>query len=78
MPLKRAIKLIEKAKEEETKEYYYRWWLVRVPLYTEKTYETFEEFYDKAKPKKIKYDARDKEEIMKEIKQIEKTFEERR
>lgn|GEM_PF-3023803 len=74
LPLKRATKLIVKAQEEETKEYYYRWWLVRYPLYDKKTYESFEEFYDKVKPKKIKIDNRSEDEIMSEILEIEKYF----
>ena len=71
MPIERSLKLIETAQEEETREYYYRWWLVRYPLYDSKNYEPFSEFYDKAKPKNIVYDNRSKEEIMQEILEIE-------
>jgi len=67
MPYQRAIKLIERALEKETEEFYYRLWLARYPNYTPETYETFQEFYDKARPKKIEYDMRDKDELMSEI-----------
>jgi hypothetical protein len=77
MPLSRAMRIIEKAREEETKEYYYRWWLVRYPYYKESDYESFDEFYDKARPKRIIIDTRSKEEIMNEIAEIEEKFEER-
>lgn len=65
--IQHAIKLIEKAQEEEKREIQYRLWLVRYPLYTEENYETFEEFYEKTVPKKVDYDLRPKEEIMNEI-----------
>lgn len=74
LPLKRANKLIAKAMEEETKEHYYSWWLVRYPLYDKQSYESFDEFYDKIKPKKIIIDTRPKEELMKELIGIEKSF----
>ena len=74
LPLKRATKLIATAQKEETLEYHYRLWLARYPLYNEKTYESFEEFYDKVKPKKVVIDNRSEDEIMKEILEIEKSF----
>lgn len=74
MPLKHSLKLIKKAKEEETKEYYYRLWLVRYPYYDKNNYESFMEFYEKALPKEIKYDTRSKEELMNEIADIENKF----
>ena len=67
MPYKKAIKLIEKAKEEERSEIFYRLWLARYPMYSKNNYESFEEFYDKCVPKKIEYDTRSKDEIMNEI-----------
>ena len=67
LSLKQGLKLIEKAQEEDTKEYYYRLWLVRYPLYDEKTYETFEQFYEISKPKLIIKDNRNKDTIMKEL-----------
>ena len=36
-------------------------------MYTQDNYETFEEFYEKANPKEIKYDTRSKDELMGEI-----------
>lgn len=72
------MKLIEKAKEEETKEFYYRWWLVRYPYYDQKNYESFEEFFEKVVPKRIELDTRNKEEIMQEVLEIENKFKEGR
>lgn len=74
MQLNRAMQLIEKAREEETKEYYYRWWLVRYPYYKANDYESFEQFYERAKPQKIVIDLRSKEEIMSEMQEIENKF----
>lgn len=73
LPFKKAIKLIDKAHEEDIREYYFRWWLVRYPLYDKENYESFEEFYEKAKPKKITVDTRSKDELMQEIQEIEKS-----
>lgn len=67
LPFIRAINLIAKARELERKDYFYKWWLARVPMYSKETYETFEEFYEKANPKEIKYDTRSKDELMGEI-----------
>ena len=67
MPLLRCLKLIAKAKTEETREAYYRLWLVRYPMYSPDSYETFEEFYEKCVPVKIEYDMRSKDEIMEDI-----------
>jgi wyosine [tRNA(Phe)-imidazoG37] synthetase (radical SAM superfamily) len=78
LPLKNSMRLIEKANEEENKEYFYRWWLVRYPLYDQKTYESFNEFYDKVAPKKIEMDTRSTEDIMGDVLEIEHKFKERR
>lgn len=78
LPLDKSLKLIERAREEEMKEYYYRLWLVRYPYYDQKNYESFDEFYDKVRPRKIELDTRSKEEIMREVLEIEQTFQERR
>lgn len=67
MPLHRSIKLIDKALEEERKEYYYRLWLVRYPRYDQNTYESFDEFYEKCVPQKVEIDIRTKDEIMEEL-----------
>ena len=67
LSLKRAAKLIKKAKKEEKREFYYRWWLVRVPLYTSETVESFEEFYEKMNPPAVVYDYRSKEAIMADL-----------
>ena len=62
-----ALKLLEKASDEDKREYAYRWWLVRYPQYTENNYEPFEEFYEKLYPPKVAYDMRPKEELMEEL-----------
>lgn len=67
-----AMKLVERAQEEERKEIYYKWWLARYPMYTKDNYESFEDFYDKHTPKKIDYDTRSKDEIMEDILEIPK------
>ena len=72
MPLKDAVEIINYAMEQEQKEYYYRFWLVRYPNYTKETFETFEEFYDKYRPQNIKIDNRSKDEIMKDIMKIDR------
>lgn len=74
MPLHHAMKLIEMAKEEETKEYFFRVWLVRYPNYTEKTYETFNQYLENSRPENVLLDNRSKEEIMKEIIELEQSF----
>lgn len=72
MPMKDAVKIINHAMEQEQKEYFYRFWLVRYPGYTKETFETFDEFYDKYKPQSVKYDTRSKEQIMQDIMKIER------
>ncbi len=67
LPLKRATALINKAREETQRDKYYKLWLVRYPNYTEKNFETFDEFYEKLFPPRIEYDARSKDDIMAEI-----------
>lgn len=67
LSLKRAAKLISKAAEEEKKEYFYRWWLVRYSSFAPEKYENFEEFYEKVNPAKVEYDWRSKDELMCDI-----------
>ncbi len=67
MPLHRSVPLIEKAKEEKRRERYYQLWLVRYPRYSEKNFQTFDEFYESIFPAPIVYDTRSKDDIMKEI-----------
>ena len=50
LPLSKAVALINKARDEAQREKVYRLWLVRYPNYTEKNFETFEEFYEKLYP----------------------------
>ena len=70
LPLRRSLKLLNKAAEEEEREYFYRIWLVRYPGYNKETYENFEEFYDKYKPVEIIQDNKTKDEIMEELLEI--------
>lgn len=70
LPLRRAWKLIEKASEEDKRETAYRLWLVRYPQYDSKTYEPFDEFYEKMYPSKVELDLRPKDELMEEILQL--------
>ena len=67
LPLSKAVALINKARDEAQREKVYRLWLVRYPNYTEKNFETFEEFYEKLYPPKVEYDIRSKDDIMAEI-----------
>lgn len=67
MPLNQAIKLLERAGEEDKRETYYRLWLVRYPHYTSSNYESFDEYYEKIFPPAVDYDLRNKDDIMAEI-----------
>lgn len=67
LPLSNAVALINKARDEAQREKVYRLWLVRYPNYTEKNFETFEEFYEKLYPPRVEYDTRSKDDIMAEI-----------
>ena len=58
---------MDKAKTEEQRENAYKLWLVRYPNYTEKYYESFNDFYDKLYPQAVNYDIRSKDEIMAEL-----------
>lgn len=73
LPYRHAMELVEKAQKEANMEFHYQWWLARYPLYTEKTYESFNEFYEKVNPPAVEYDARTKDELMNEILGIEVT-----
>lgn len=67
LPLSKAVALINKARDEAQREKVYRLWLVRYQNYTEKNFETFEEFYEKLYPPRVEYDTRSKDDIMAEI-----------
>lgn len=71
MPLNAIKRLIKKAKEENDREYLYRFWLVRYPLYNKDNYESFNEFCENLKPTSITYDHRPKHEIMEEILELQ-------
>jgi hypothetical protein len=65
------LKLIEKAQEEETREYAFRIYLSMHPKADPEKFKTFNEFWEEIKPKKIKYDTRNKDDIMQEILELE-------
>lgn len=67
LPIIRAVKLINKAREEEQREDYYQLWLVRYQDYDEETFEQFEDFYETYKPQIIVEDSRSKDEIIEDI-----------
>ena len=67
MSIPRSVTLINKAQEEETREALFRLYLADRPNMTEKTAMTFNQYYDKHKPKNIILDNRSDEEIMAEI-----------
>jgi hypothetical protein len=64
-PIGRAVKLVLTAIEEERKIMLYQQWLMLLTKMTDESFVSFEDFYEKAKPKQI--DMRPKEEIMNEI-----------
>lgn len=65
LPVKRAVKLINKAKEEETKARLFQMWLMRFTLMDKENFISFEEFYENATVPQI--DTRPKDEIMSEL-----------
>lgn len=73
--MKRGIKLIKKAMEEDTRDYAFHIYLAAYPNMDKKNFKSFNEFWEEAKPQKIVIDARSEDEIMKEIFAIEEKFE---
>jgi len=71
------LELIEKAQEEETREYAFRIYLAIHPKADPKKFKTFNEFWEEIKPKKIEYDTRSQDEIMQEILEMENSNQER-
>jgi wyosine [tRNA(Phe)-imidazoG37] synthetase (radical SAM superfamily) len=74
LPLKRGIKLLKKAMEEDTKEYAYRIYLAAYPNMDKKNFKTFNEFWEETKPQNVIIDTRSEDEIMEEILEIDKKF----
>lgn len=69
------MKLIEKAQEETSRDYALKIYLGMVPRM--KKIIPFNEYYENVKnsmPKKVKYDTRNKDDIMSELSEIEKSF----
>lgn len=74
LPLKRGIKFLKKAMDEETKEYSFRIYLAAYPNMTKENFKSFNEFWEEVKPENIVVDSRSEEEIMQEIIEIENKF----
>jgi len=74
LPFKKAIKLILKAQEEETKEYAFRLYISDKPRMNKDNYKTFNEYWEDIRPKQIITDTRSEEEIMMELIEIENKF----
>lgn len=72
--MNKSIKLIEKAQEEETRDYAFKIYLASYPGMNKDNFKTFNEFWDEIRPQKIEIDARSTEDIMKEILETEKSF----
>jgi hypothetical protein len=67
LPVARAFDLIELAIEEEQKESMFRLYLSDRPNMDKKSFLTFNQYYEKYKPKKIINDNRPKEQIIDEL-----------
>jgi len=65
LPIKRAIKLIIKAKKEEEKARLFQMWLAKFTLMDKESFISFDDFYESAMVPKI--DMRPKDEIMREL-----------
>lgn len=65
LPAKRAIKLINKAIDEDRKQRFFMQWLMYLPFMTKDNYVPFEEYYEQTKVPQI--DTRPKDEIMREL-----------
>jgi len=74
MPYLKAAKLINTASREKEKDKLLVLYASAYPHMTKDTYMTFEEFVEKSMPTETEkvYDMRSKDEIMKEIAEIEK------
>jgi hypothetical protein len=60
--------------DEDTKEYAFRIYLAQYSNMDKKTYISFNEFWDNIKPKKAVLDTRNKDDIMQDILELEKSF----
>ena len=66
------MKLIDKAQEEENREYAFRFlFRQKYPQMDKKNFKSFKEFWEEIQPKTTTYDLRNKDEIMQEILDIE-------
>lgn len=75
LSIKRAVKLIQKAAEEEQKETALRFYLAQLPNMDEKTFMPFDQYYKNTKIDYSAIDTRSKSEIMAELLNIQKQFE---
>lgn len=67
LSIRHVYKLYNKALEENKRDKTYKLWLAIVPRYTNDTYESFEEFYERLYPPSVEIDTRSKDEIMNEL-----------
>ena len=74
LPLTKALKLVAKAQEEDTRDYAFKIYLAKYPNMTQENFVTFNEFWEEIKPEKKIIDNRSEDEIMKEILEIENKF----
>lgn len=74
LPLQQGMKLLKKAMEEDTREYAFRIYLTVYPNMDKDNFKSFNEFWEEIKPQNNVVDTRNKDEIMKEIYEIENSF----
>ena len=67
LDLKRGIKLLQFAQEQEEKEVLFRYYLTVMPYFDKKNYVTFEQYCEQNRPTKVALDNRPLEEIMDEL-----------
>ena len=77
MPFYKAIKLINKAREENQRDKLFLLYTAVYPNMDEKTYLSFEDYLEKLTGSNTSYDMRSKDEIMKEMNEIEQKFEDK-
>ena len=77
LPLRRGLKLLVKAQEEDTKEYAFRIYLAKYPNMDKSNFRTFNEFWEEIKPQNVVQDTRSKDDIMQELLAVEQKFDER-
>jgi len=74
MPFQKSVKLIGKAREENRKDRLFSLYSNLYPNFSKDNFMSFEDFVEKSMPEKINYDGRSTAEIMAEISEVEKKF----